>query len=61
MTIIFVVEYYEDGKIRQHGFALTEERAEEECEALHRRRGGNRLDYWVEAYTCKDEAYESFD
>ena len=45
MTTIFVVEYqdYITGRIIQHGFALTESKAEKFCNELHKRRGGNRL------------------
>lgn len=63
MTTIFVVEYqdYITGRIIQHGFALTESKAEEFCNELHKRRGGNRLDYWVTAYFVKDDNYTTFD
>ena len=61
MTVIYVVEHQEDGMVIQYGFALTKERAEEACEALYRRKGGNRLDQWVEPYRCKDNEYTAFD
>lgn len=61
--VIFVVEYEDfiSGRLVQHGFSLSLEQAEEECEALWGRRGGNRLDYWVQAYTVKEGEYTFFD
>jgi hypothetical protein len=63
MMVIFVVEYQDfiTGRIIQHGFALSLAKAEEECEALYRRCGGNRLDYWVQSYIVKDGEYTTFD
>ena len=63
MAIIYVVEFQDfiTGRIIQYGFALTEAEAEAQCEALHKKRGGNRLDYWVNAYTCKDNEFTHFD
>ena len=60
--VIFVVEYEDfiSGRLVQHGCSLSLAQAEEECEALWRRRGGNRLDYWVEAYIVKDGEYITF-
>ena len=61
--VIFVVEYQDfiTGQIVQHGFSLSLTQAEEECEALWQRRGGNRLDYWVETYIARDGEYVTFD
>ena len=63
MTIIYVVEYEDryTAEVKQFGFALTEAEAEAQCEALHDRVGGNRLDFWVNAYTCKDNEFTHFD
>ena len=60
--VIFVVEYQDfiTGRIIQHGFSLSLTQAEEECEALWRRCGGNRLDYWVETYIARDGEYITF-
>lgn len=60
--VIFVVEYQDfiTGRIIQHGFSLSLAQAEEECEALWQRRGGNRLDYWVETYIARDGEYITF-
>ena len=60
--VIFVVEHQDfiTGRIIQHGFSLSLTKAEEECEALWRRCGGNRLDYWVETYIVKDGEYITF-
>lgn len=60
--VIFVVEYQDfiTGRIIQHGFSLSLAQAEEECEALWRRCGGNRLDYWVETYIARDGEYITF-
>ena len=59
---IFVVEYQDfiTGRIIQHGFSLSLTQAEEECEALWRKRGGNRLDYWVETYIAQEDEYITF-
>lgn len=61
--VIFVVEHQDfiTGRIIQHGFCLSLVQAEEECEALWRRCGGNRLDFWVQAYVVKDGEYTTFD
>lgn len=61
--VIFVVEYEDfiSGRLVQHGFSLSLEQAEEECEALYQRRGGNRLDYWVQSYIVRDGEYITFD
>ena len=61
--VIFVVEYQDfiTGRIIQHGFSLSLAQAEEECEAVWRRLGGNRLDYWVETYIARDGEYITFD
>ena len=63
MTVIYVVEFQDfiTGRIVQHGFALTEEEATKHCDELHEQRGGNRLDYWVTAYTCKGNEFTYFD
>ena len=60
--VIFVVEYQDfiTGRIIQHGFSLSLAQAEEECEALWRRCGGNRLDYWVETYIAREGEYITF-
>ncbi len=60
--VIFVVEYQDfiTGRIVQHGFSLSLAQAEEECEALYQRRGGNRLDYWVETYIVREGEYITF-
>ena len=60
--VIFVVEYQDfiTGRIIQHGFSLSLTQAEEECEALWRRCGGNRLDYWVETYIAREGEYITF-
>jgi hypothetical protein len=61
--VIFVVEHQDfiTGQIIQHGFSLSLTQAEEECEALWQRNGGNRLDFWVQAYIVKDGEYTTFD
>ena len=63
MTVIYVVEFQDfiTGRIIQYGFALTEEEANKRCDELHKQKGGNRLDYWVNAYTCKDNEFTYFD
>ena len=60
--VIFVVEYQDfiSGRLVQHGCSLSLAQAEEECEALYQRRGGNRLDYWVETYIVRDGEYITF-
>lgn len=60
--VIFVVEFQDfiTGRIIQHGVSLSLAQAEEECEALWRRNGGNRLDYWVETYIVRDGEYITF-
>lgn len=61
--VIFVVEYQDfiTGRIVKHGFSFSLEQAEEECKALWDRLGGNRSDYWVQAYTVKEGEYTVFD
>ena len=60
--VIFVVECQRlmKGAIMQHGFSLSLEKAQEECEELWRKFGGDRLDYWVQPYFVTGDTYVKF-
>ena len=60
--VIFVVEGQRlmKGAIVQYGFSLSLAQAQEECEELWRRFGGDRLDYWVQPYCVTGDTYVKF-